>query len=50
MPAGDYKLILKFEDLDSLQAYMKNDHDRICDTHMPKLQKFAVCPRARTHP
>jgi len=38
----DYKFILKFDDLDSLQNYMKNDHDRIAADHFPKIQKLAV--------
>merc|ERR1712010_161649 len=38
----DYKFILKFEDLKSLQDYMKNDHDRISDVHLPKIKTLAV--------
>ena len=38
----DYKFLLKFEDLDSLQAYMKNDHERISDAHMPGIKALAV--------
>lgn len=38
----DYKFILKFEDLESLQSYMKNDHERIMDVHMPKIKALAV--------
>ena len=36
----DYKMILKFEDIDSLKNYMANDHDRISEEHMPKLEAF----------
>lgn len=38
----DYKFILKFEDLKSLQDYMKNDHDRISEIHLPKIKTLAV--------
>lgn len=38
----DYKFILKFDDLDSLQNYMKNDHDEVMSTHLPKIEKLAV--------
>ena len=37
----DYKFILKFEDLQSLQSYMEHDHERIMAAHMPKIKGFA---------
>jgi len=36
----DYKMILKFEDIDSLKNYMANDHEKISAEHMPKLESF----------
>ena len=38
----DYKFILKFDDLSSLQNYMKNDHDRIMEAHLPRIEALAV--------
>ena len=38
----DYKLILKFEDAQSLQNYMKNDHERISADHMPTITTYLV--------
>lgn len=38
----DYKLILKFEDVGSLQDYMKDHHERIEAEHMPKLEALLV--------
>jgi len=38
----DYKFILKFEDLESLQEYMGNDHERLMGAHMPKIKSLAV--------
>ena len=38
----DYKFILKFEDLESLQNYMKNDHERLSAVHLPQIESLAV--------
>ena len=38
----DYKFILKFEDLSSLQGYMKNDHERVMGIHMPNIKPLIV--------
>ena len=38
----DYKFILKFEDLESLQNYMKNDHERLSAVHLPNIESLAV--------
>jgi hypothetical protein len=36
----DYKMILKFDDIDSLKSYMADHHDTISEKHMPKLEAF----------
>ena len=38
----DYKFILKFDDIESLQNYMKNDHERIMSVHMPNIKALAL--------
>ena len=38
----DYKFILKFEDVESLEGYMKNDHERISAVHLGRIKSLAV--------
>ena len=38
----DYKFILKFENLDSMQDFMANDHARVMDVHLPRIKSLAV--------
>jgi len=38
----DYKVIMKFDDLDSLKNYMGEHHEPILGHYMPKIKELAV--------
>jgi len=38
----DYSLILKFEDIDSLKAYMADHHDKVWGDFEPEVKELAV--------
>ena len=38
----DYKLILKFDDLDSLKAFMEQHHERLMDEFLPLMEENIV--------
>jgi hypothetical protein len=38
----DYKLILKFEDIDSLKAYMADHHEKVWNDFEPEVKELAV--------
>merc|ERR1712087_242594 len=38
----DYKLVVKFADLDSLKGYMSDHHERLLGTYLPPMQSLAV--------
>jgi len=40
----DYKLIIKFEDLDSLKDYMGNHHEGLMEEFEPKIKALASTP------
>ena len=56
----DYKLILKFEDVGSLNGYMADHHETIMSEFTPKIKELLqqgevyltriLCPRARPKP
>ena len=38
----DYKFILKFEDVSSLENYMANEHERVSAVHLGRIKQLAV--------